>query len=197
MTLTNAAIEKPTFRFRPELALGRTSASLSGGSEADQPLSTQCGGRPGSGGLPPLSTQVGRRPAREMGRTAPSGINVPKYGSVTTCKKEPPTMSITRIGLDTAKAVFQVHGVDETGKAIMKRKLQRSEMLPFPKKHPLGRCQARLVAAQIPGTLPVVEDYSGHAACSDLHSMPHRDRRKTCHAGAYCRREQRSCARWR
>ena len=59
-------IPKPTFRFRPELALGRTSASLSGGSEADQPLSTQCGGRPGSGGLPPLSTQVGRRLAREV-----------------------------------------------------------------------------------------------------------------------------------
>ena len=114
-----------------------------------------------------------------------------------TCKKEPPTMDITRIGLDTAKSIFQVLGVDETGKAIMKRKLQRSEMFPFPKKHPLGRCQARLVAAQIPGTLPVVEDSSGHAACSDLHSTPHRDRRKTCHAGAYCRREQRSCARWR
>jgi error-prone DNA polymerase len=40
-------------------------------------------------------------------------------------------MNITRIGLDTAKSIFQVHGVDETGKAIMKRKLQRCEMLPF------------------------------------------------------------------
>src|SRR5271154_2783856 len=40
-------------------------------------------------------------------------------------------MNITRLGLDTAKSVFQVHGVDETGKAIMKRKLQRSEMFPF------------------------------------------------------------------
>src|SRR6202166_4675261 len=48
-----------------------------------------------------------------------------------TCKKEPPTMDITRIGLDTAKSIFQVHGVDETGKAIMKRKLQRCEMLRF------------------------------------------------------------------
>ena len=40
-------------------------------------------------------------------------------------------MNITRIGLDTAKSIFQVHGVDETGKAIMKRKLQRCEMLRF------------------------------------------------------------------
>ena len=36
-------------------------------------------------------------------------------------------MSITMIGLDTAKSVFQVHGVDETGKAEIKRKLQRNE----------------------------------------------------------------------
>src|SRR5271156_3965491 len=70
------------------------------------------------------------RPGK-MGRPAPGGIKVQKYGSVTTCKKEPPTMSITRIGLDTAKAVFQVHGVDETEKATTKRKLQRSEMIPF------------------------------------------------------------------
>jgi transposase len=40
-------------------------------------------------------------------------------------------MNITRIGLDTAKSIFQVHGVDETGKVIMKRKLQRCEMLRF------------------------------------------------------------------
>ena len=35
-------------------------------------------------------------------------------------------MSITTIGLDTAKSVFQIHGVDETGKAEIKRKLRRS-----------------------------------------------------------------------
>ena len=40
-------------------------------------------------------------------------------------------MSITRIGLDTAKSVFQLHGLDETGKAKLKSKLQRSQMVPF------------------------------------------------------------------
>lgn len=35
------------------------------------------------------------------------------------------------IGLDTAKSVFQVHAVNEAGKAEIKRKLQRSELLPF------------------------------------------------------------------
>ena len=40
-------------------------------------------------------------------------------------------MSITMIGLDTAKSVFQVHGVNETGKVEIRRKLRRSELIPF------------------------------------------------------------------
>jgi error-prone DNA polymerase len=35
------------------------------------------------------------------------------------------------IGLDTAKSVFQIHGVNEAGKAELKRKLRRSELIPF------------------------------------------------------------------
>ena len=40
-------------------------------------------------------------------------------------------MSITRIGLDTAKSVFQLHGIDEAGKVHIKRKLQRREMILY------------------------------------------------------------------
>jgi len=40
-------------------------------------------------------------------------------------------MRITRIALDTAKSVFQLHGVDEVGKIQIKRKRQRREMIPF------------------------------------------------------------------
>jgi transposase len=40
-------------------------------------------------------------------------------------------MSITMIGLDTAKSVFQVHAVDETGNAEIRRKLRRNELIPF------------------------------------------------------------------
>ena len=40
-------------------------------------------------------------------------------------------MSITMIGLDTAKSVFQVHAVNETGKVEIRRKLRRSELIPF------------------------------------------------------------------
>ena len=43
-------------------------------------------------------------------------------------------MSISMIGLDTAKSTFQVHAVDEAGGIVMRRKLQRSELIPFFKK---------------------------------------------------------------
>ena len=47
-------------------------------------------------------------------------------------------MSITMIGLDTAKSTFQIHAVDETGQPVTRRKLQRKELIPFFRK--LGRC---------------------------------------------------------
>ena len=37
-------------------------------------------------------------------------------------------MRIIRVGLDTAKHVFQVHGVDEREQVVMRRQLRRSEM---------------------------------------------------------------------
>ena len=40
-------------------------------------------------------------------------------------------MEITTIGLDIGKRVFQLHGVDAAGKAVLRRKLQRSEVLAF------------------------------------------------------------------
>lgn len=40
-------------------------------------------------------------------------------------------MAIVRIGLDIAKLVFQVHGVDGHGKAVLKKTLSRSEMLTY------------------------------------------------------------------
>ena len=40
-------------------------------------------------------------------------------------------MQITTIGLDLAKSVFQVHGVDATGQVMVRKSLRRSQMLPF------------------------------------------------------------------
>lgn len=40
-------------------------------------------------------------------------------------------MNIIRIGIDIAKSVFQIHGVDNQDNAVLKRQLRRSQMLPF------------------------------------------------------------------
>ena len=46
-------------------------------------------------------------------------------------------MAITMIGLDTAKSVFQIHGTDSAGRAQLKRKLRRPELIPFFEKQPV------------------------------------------------------------
>jgi transposase len=45
-------------------------------------------------------------------------------------------MQISTIGLDLAKNVFQVHGVDEHGKVVITRQLRRTQMIEFFRKLP-------------------------------------------------------------
>lgn len=45
-------------------------------------------------------------------------------------------MDITRIGIDLAKQVFQVHGVDRDGRAVVRKQLRRSQMLAYFSKLP-------------------------------------------------------------
>ena len=40
-------------------------------------------------------------------------------------------MKITTIGIDLAKEVFQIHGVDEHGKTVLRKQLRRSKMAEF------------------------------------------------------------------
>lgn len=40
-------------------------------------------------------------------------------------------MKITTIGIDLAKTVFQVHGVDERGKAVLRKQLKRKDVAKF------------------------------------------------------------------
>ena len=40
-------------------------------------------------------------------------------------------MEITTIGLDLAKQVFQVHGVDAAGQSSCKRRLRRAQVITF------------------------------------------------------------------
>lgn len=40
-------------------------------------------------------------------------------------------MNIKRIGLDLAKQVFQLHGVDSHEQAVLRKKLKREQMLNY------------------------------------------------------------------
>ena len=60
-------------------------------------------------------------------------------------------MQITTIGLDLAKSVFQVHGVDATGQAVVRKSLRRSQMLPFFAKLPPCLLAWRRAARRITG----------------------------------------------
>ena len=44
--------------------------------------------------------------------------------------------TITTIGLDIAKSVFQVHGVDAAGQVVIRRQLKRRSVLAFFQKLP-------------------------------------------------------------
>ena len=44
-------------------------------------------------------------------------------------EKEESKMEISRVGVDLAKTVFQLHGADDKGKTVWKRKLSRDKWL--------------------------------------------------------------------
>lgn len=60
------------------------------------------------------------------------GIDVPEWEcqNPSTRKKES-EMKVTRIGIDLAKQVFQVHGVDAPGDKVLKRRLRRAQVLEY------------------------------------------------------------------
>jgi transposase len=65
-----------------------------------------------------------------MDSSSPTGINVPDWKSHQPVKREKESkMKIIRVGVDLAKNVFQVHGVDRNEKPVWQRKLNRAEWL--------------------------------------------------------------------
>lgn len=50
---------------------------------------------------------------------------------------------VSTIGLDLAKNVFQVHGIDAAGKVLVRRQLRRGEVLSF-----FGRLQPCLIGME-------------------------------------------------
>ena len=75
---------------------------------------------------------------KQMRWMAPApGIVVPQWvGYQATRAMEPSTMQITTVGLDLAKRVFQVHGVDASGDGVLRRTLRRSQVVAFFSKLP-------------------------------------------------------------
>lgn len=63
-------------------------------------------------------------------------------------------MRITTIGLDLAKNVFQVHGADASGKAVLRKQLRRDQVTSF--------------FARIPACLVGIE------ACGSAHHWAHK-----------------------
>ena len=56
-------------------------------------------------------------------------------------------MKITTVGVDLAKNVFQVHGIDEAGAVIVRKTLRRRQMMPF-----FNRLEPCLVGIEACGT---------------------------------------------
>ncbi len=55
-------------------------------------------------------------------------------------------MSISMSGIDTAKSIFHLHGVDAQGEVQLKRKLRRDELVAFFERQP--RCRSARRASE-------------------------------------------------
>ena len=64
--------------------------------------------------------------------------------------------TITTIGLDIAKSVFQVHGVDAAGQAVIRRQLKRRYVLAF-----FQKLQPCLVGRRSCSSLSPIQTTSG------------------------------------
>jgi hypothetical protein len=68
-------------------------------------------------------------------RLHPDGIAMCHAGAVASQQREGAThREITTLGIDLAKSVFQLHGVDADGAIILQKKLRRGAVPDFPGK---------------------------------------------------------------
>src|ERR1700722_15157711 len=58
-------------------------------------------------------------------------VKTPSEGKPSMDKSIRSLSTVTRVGLDLAKRVFQVHAVDARGEIVVARKLTRSQLIPF------------------------------------------------------------------
>ena len=75
-----------------------------------------------------LLFQVDRR-TKPMGGRPPSASSCPGDGVAQSQGGHP--MHLSTVGLDLAKRVFQIHGVDAHGNVVMSKRLRRAQVLTF------------------------------------------------------------------
>ena len=65
--------------------------------------------------------------------TFPKGLCMSEDGNEPSGRKarEGLKVNVRTLGIDLAKNVFRVHGVDENGKILIARQLRRRQLLPF------------------------------------------------------------------
>jgi len=90
--------------------------------------------------------------------------------------------TITTVGLDIAKSVFQVHGVDAQGKVIVRRQLKRRYVLAFFQKLP-------------PCLIGIEACASSHYWSRELHALGHTVRlMPPAYVKPYVKRQKNDCA---
>lgn len=70
------------------------------------------------------------------GGRPPYGIRMCQSESLDLNRRRPPKEEIIRIGMDTSKHLFQLHGVNAAEQPILRKKLRRKEMIDFFQKLP-------------------------------------------------------------
>src|SRR5690606_7785340 len=70
-------------------------------------------------------------PLMLLGWTAPGGIDCANMRSLETHMRRPSVNEIIRIGMDTSKHVFELHGVDASELPVLRKRLRRKEMVTF------------------------------------------------------------------
>ncbi len=98
---------------------------------------------------------------------------------------------VITIGVDLAKNVFQVHGVDASGKTVIRRQLRRRQVLPFFRKQPaclvgMEACAtshhwAREIAALGHEVRPLITDVVALLCDRLLLEVPFKPALSTCH----------------
>ena len=111
-------------------------------------------------------------------------LNGPGWlGTITTKSEGGSEMKVRTLGIDLAKNIFSIHGVDDRGKTAVHRELRRRQLLPFMRQLQPCACE-KFKAPSREGPCPKILDGSPPASAQCAGSPaawkgvpPHRGRR--------------------